>query len=332
MKLVPWIAASAAGIALAAPLEVRGEDPPVVVQIVDALQARFGVHPGYRANHAKGLVASGRFHASGAGMAFTTSPLFAAGAALPVIVRFSDSGGEPQVADASPLANPHGMAMKFELPGGTETDIVVNALKFFPVSTAEDFRDLQLATVQSPPGTAAPTKLEAFLRAHPSVERANATLGVPDSFAHETYYGINALVFTDAVGRKQAFRYVVEPARVVHLSAEQALAQAPNFLFDELPSRLAQGPVLFHLKAQLAEPEDPTNDATKPWPDGRRLIDLGTLTLDKVEQDSDAEQKKLLFLPGRLTAGIEPSDDPLIAARDGAYAVSFGRRSSVPQD
>jgi catalase len=68
----------------------------------------------------------------------------------------------------------------------------------------------------------------------------------------------------------------------------------------------------------------------KVWPDTRNVVDLGTPTLDKLAPDSDAEQRKLLFLPGRLTAGIEPSDDPLIAARDGSYAVSFGRRSSAP--
>jgi catalase len=67
-----------------------------------------------------------------------------------------------------------------------------------------------------------------------------------------------------------------------------------------------------------------------PWLDSREVIDLGTLTLDKVVPDSDAAQQKLLFLPGRLTVGIEPSDDPLIAARDGAYAVSFGRRTAAP--
>jgi catalase len=54
------------------------------------------------------------------------------------------------------------------------------------------------------------------------------------------------------------------------------------------------------------------------------------LTIDKTVADSDAAQKKLLFLPGHLTDGIEPSDDPLIAARDGSYAVSFGRRSANP--
>ena len=43
--------------------------------------------------------------------------------------------------------------------------------------------------------------------------------------------------------------------------------------------------------------------------------------------DSLEAQKKLLFLPGQLTDGIEPSDDPLIGLRDGAYAVSFSRRN-----
>jgi catalase len=331
MKLVAWAVALAAVTAATAPLVVGAEDPPLVVQIVDALQERYGVQPGYRANHAKGIVVTGSFQASGAGRAITVSPLFALGAALPVIVRFSDAGGDPLVTDASPLANPHGMAMKFMLPGAIETDIVVNALKFFPVATAEDFRDLQLAAAQSPPGAAQPTKLDLFLQTHPSVERANATLGVPDSFAHEVFYGVNAFVFINAAGRKQAFRYIIQPSQVVHLRPEQTVAQHPNFLFDELPSRLARGPVSFHIKVQLAEPGDPTNDATKAWPDTRNVVDLGTLMLDKLVPDSDAEQRKLLFLPGRLTPGIEPSDDPLIAARDGSYAVSFGRRSVAPR-
>jgi catalase len=88
--------------------------------------------------------------------------------------------------------------------------------------------------------------------------------------------------------------------------------------------------VTFHIKAQLAAPEDQTKDPTQPWPADRKVVDLGTLTITKTLADSDAQQKKLLFIPGRLTDGIEPSDDPLIAARDGAYAVSFGRRVATP--
>ena len=57
------------------------------------------------------------------------------------------------------------------------------------------------------------------------------------------------------------------------------------------------------------------------------VVELGVLTIDKAVPDSLEAQKKLLFLPGQLTDGIEPSDDPLIGLRDGAYAVSFSRRN-----
>jgi len=90
--------------------------------------------------------------------------------------------------------------------------------------------------------------------------------------------------------------------------------------------RLKRGPVSFHLKAQLAASGDPTKDPTKPWPDSRGVVDLGTITIDHVVSNSDEAQKQLLFLPTALTDGIEASDDPLIQLRGAAYAVSFSRR------
>jgi len=128
-------------------------------------------------------------------------------------------------------------------------------------------------------------------------------------------------------GEKQAFRYRLVPERSVHLDAAEAAGKAPDFLIDELPQRLKSGPVTFHLKAQLAAPGDPTNDATKPWPDDRKAVDLGVVTIDKAAANSLEAQKQLLFLPGALTDGIEESGDPLIDVRDGAYAVSFSRRN-----
>ena len=40
---------------------VRAEDQPIEQQLVDAMNKVFGVHPGFRANHAKGIVAEGSF-------------------------------------------------------------------------------------------------------------------------------------------------------------------------------------------------------------------------------------------------------------------------------
>ena len=112
-----------------------------------------------------------------------------------------------------------------------------------------------------------------------------------------------------------------------HLDPEEAARKPADFLSDDLKERLAKGPVRFRLLAQIAAPEDPITDATIPWPEDRPLVELGTLTLASVAPDNEAAAKALLFLPGQVTDGIEPSDDPLIAARDAAYGISFARRS-----
>ena len=122
-------------------------------------------------------------------------------------------------------------------------------------------------------------------------------------------------------------RYLVVPEKLVHITPEAAAKESPDFLFDELTKRIAQKPLVFHLKAQLAEPGDQTKDASEPWPEDRRVVDLGVLTLNKAVSNSLEAQKKLLFLPTNLTAGIELSDDPLPSVRSAAYGVSFGRRN-----
>ena len=311
---------------LACPSAIRAEDKPVEEQIVNAMNKVFGKHPGFRANHAKGIVVEGSFNASPEAAGLSRAVLFN-GSTIPVTVRFSDSTGVPNLPDGSKTANPHGMAIKFHLPDGRDTDMVINSLKFFPVSTGEDFRDMLLALAASPPDAAKPTKFEQFAASHPAVPAAFATAATPDSFADEQYYGINAFVFTSKAGEKQAVRYQMVPERTVHLDAEDAAKRPPDFLMDELPERLKKGPVTFHLKAQLAAADDSTKDATKPWPENRKIAELGVLTVNKVVTNSAEVQKTLLFLPGQLIDGIEQSDDPLIDVRNGAYAISFSRRN-----
>ena len=315
-----------AGLMTAAvPGLAAADDPAVPTQIVDTMNKIYGTHPGFRANHAKGVVVEGSFKAAPGAAALSRAALFD-GSTIPVTVRFSDSGGLPDVPDGSKNANPHGMAIKFHLPGGADTDMVINSLKFFPVATGEDFRDLLMAIAASPPDAAKPTQFEQFVATHPSVPKAFATVATPDSFADEVYYGIDAFIFVNKAGDKQAVRYIMEPVKAVHLPPAVAEKKAPDFLVDDLPKRIAKKPVVFHLKAQLAEPGDNTKDPSQPWPAQRKVVELGTLTLDKAVADSLAAQKKLLFLPGQITDGIELSDDPLVGARNNAYAVSFSRR------
>lgn len=302
------------------------EEKPVEVQAVDAFNAIFGSHPGMRAVHAKGIVVEGSFQASPEARQLSIAPHFQ-GEPVPVTIRFSDATGLPEIPDGSADANPHGMAIKFILPNGDETDIVANSLKQFPVANVTEFRDLLLAVAASKPDSPKPTKLDEFLASHPAAGRALATTATPASFATQQYNGINAFTFANQAGEKITTRYRIVPAEgVVHLQPEEAAKRQPDFLIDEIKQRLENGPVRFGLMVQVAEAGDPTNDATVPWPDERKLVQLGTITITQVVKDSRAAEKQLLFRPGQLTDGIEPSDDPLILSRDTAYAESFTRR------
>src|SRR5215468_3827678 len=320
------VVAALVGLGLALPVVALAQDQPLEEQLVNAMNKVFGVHPGFRANHAKGIVVEGHFKASPEAAGLSRAALFS-GATIPVTARFSDSTGVPNLPDGSDDANPHGIAVKFHLPDGSDTDIVINSLKFFPVSTGEEFRDLLLALSESPPNATKPTKFEQFAASHPSVPAAFASMSTPDSFADEEYYGVNAFVLVNKSGERQAVRYQMVPERVVHLVASDAAKQPPNFLMDELPERLGRGPVTFHLRAQLAAADDSTKDPTIAWPSDRKVVELGVLTIDKAVANSAEAEKKLLFLPGQLTDGIEESDDPLIDIRNGAYALSFSRRN-----
>jgi catalase len=323
-RIVPaMLALAALGFASLGAADAQAQ---VANEIVDTMNKLFGTHPGFRANHAKGVVVEGSFQGAPQASAVSKAILFS-GQAIPVTVRFSDSGGVPTIPDGSPQANPHGMAIKFHLPNGRNTDMVINSLRFFPVATGEDFRDLLEALTESPPGAPKPTKVDQFMASHPSAPKAFATIATPDSFADEIYYGIDAFVFVNQAGKHQPVRYIMQPEKIVHLDPAEAGKMAPDFLVDELPARIGKQPVVFHLKAQLAAAGDQTKDPTQAWPDDREVVELGTLTLNKTVTDSLAEQKKLLFLPAALTDGIEPSDDPLIGVRSAAYAVSFSRRN-----
>jgi len=143
---------------------VKAEDQPIEQQLVDAMNKVFGAHPGFRANHAKGIVVEGNFKASAEAAGLSRAVLFN-GSPIPATVRFSDTTGIPNIADGASAANPHGMAIKFHLPDGSDADMVINSLKFFPVATGEDFRDLLLALAASPPDAPKPTKFEQFAAA-----------------------------------------------------------------------------------------------------------------------------------------------------------------------
>jgi catalase len=321
--------ALAATLALATTSARAADDQkPLPVALVDALnKLSQGPHLGFRANHAKGVMVLGTFTPSAAAKTLSSAPHFAK--PVPVVVRFSDTTGVPNIPDASPDASPHGMAIRFKLPDGASTDIVGISANGFPVATPQDFLALLTAISRSGPGVTKPTPLDQFLSTHPATLRFVSTpRPPPQSFGTLAFYGVNAFKFTNAKRVSHFARYQILPLVGEHaLSAGEAAKAGPDYLIDELPQRIAAGPVKFKLLAQLAREGDPTDDATAVWPADRQLIELGMISLTEAVKEQAKEQKAILYNPLSLPDGIEPSTDPILLVRPPAYAVSFTQRA-----
>ncbi|KAF3997777.1 catalase family peroxidase [Glaciimonas immobilis] len=317
---------------LASPVIAADQTTPeknVNEKIVDTMTVLAkGPYTGFRANHAKGIVVTGTFTPSAAAPTLSKAAHFQS--AVPVTVRFSDPTGVPTLPDASPNASPHGIAIRFQLPDGGITDIVSISFNGFPVANPEDFLALLTAVSSTKPDSPKPTPVEQFLATHPAAKRfVIAPKPAPVSFGTLSFYGVNAFKFTNAKGESQYARYRIEPlAGNQSLNEEQLAKAAPNYLMDELPTRLEKAPVTFRISAQLAAPGDVTDDGTVIWPDNRPQIELGVLSLTTMAADSLAIQKTLAFNPLLLVDGIAPSADPILLARPLAYSVSVRRRLS----
>ena len=319
-------------IVLIRPVQLAAEEAPVsqkslAEQLVDAFNAVFGVHPGLRANHPKGVVLEGTFTPSPSAASLTKAAhLQKRKAPVPVTIRFSAGSGLPTVPDTSDM--PRGMAVKFALPDGTKTDLVVLSFNGFPVANGEEFRDFLLAVAASGPDAPKPTEFEKFLGAHPAAKAFVETPKPPPvSYGTLPYFGINAFKFTNAKGTATHVRYQLQPAAgAKYLSKEQIATMGPDYLTDEIRERVRRGPVKFTLLAQVAEQSDTIDNPTIVWPDTRKKVELGTITITKAVADSQAAEKKLLFVPGALVPGIEAAD-PMIGARSAAYIVSLSRRA-----
>jgi catalase len=300
------------------------------VKMVDAFEAAGGKFEGYRRSGAKGICATGEFVGSTAGRALSSASAFS-GQKIPVIVRFSVGGGNPKAVDNA--KSQRNMALQFNLPSGETWQMGNISAPIFGSSTPTQLLG-RLESLTPDPSTKAPNpeKVKAFAEANPEVllqGKYFASQPVPASFASVNYWGVNAFAFVNSKGEKQFGKWIFEPtAGVLGLSDEEAKAKGPNFLFDELRQRVKESQVSFNFNLQLAEPGDRLDSATVPLPDSRRKVTLGILKVTAVSEDSAGACRDITFVPTVLPKGVEPSNDPMLAARAAPYAVGIGRRLS----
>ena len=301
----------------------------VAAQLVETMRALAGSHPGFRAAHAKGIVCSGTFRASPDARRVTRAPHLQ-GQTIPTVIRFSNSGGNPDVHDG--LAGVRAMSVKFQLAGGKSTDVLANSIEGFPVRTPEEFLAFLRAQLPDPAtGKPAPDAVPRFLESHPTarafIERLTKK-PVPASYAQASYHAEHAFLFTAADGTSRFGRYRWIPeAGEAYLSPDDAGKRSSNFLRDELESRLRNGPAVFRLLLQLAAQNDPTDDVTALWPEDRPLSELGRLEVTAISPTSAADERRLVFDPTNRTDGIDLSADPILLVRSAAYSISYDDRS-----
>ncbi len=300
-----------------------------LIQMFDTL---FGLHPGFRPAHAKGIMLSGKFTPTRDAASLSRAPHFNR-ASTPVTVRFSNSTGVPVIPDNDPNADPRGMAIRFNLAEHVHTDIVSHSTDGFPTHTGEEFLEFLRAVAASSDQTKPhPWPVEAFLGSHPAaLAFVQAPKPAPSSFARDTYFGVTAMKFISASGESRYGRYRIIPeAGNDYVDAEALKAKEPDYLFKEIVDRVVKSPIRFKVAAQLASEGDVVDDATVHWPEERRIVDLGDIDLTAPIPDNAAEQQKIIFDPIPRLDGIEPSADPLLELRAVVYLISGRRRRAAP--
>lgn len=322
--LVVVVGAIAGAVLAQQPSSTRTPPRETPLSMVVALHTAFGDHHA-RAVHTKGVIVEGTFTPEHDATAIVAEPIFAGGP-LPVVARFSLFAGVPDLPDNDDGASPAGFAVKVKAPDGEDFDVEANQHHNFIVATFDEFAVFLRAVGATKPGMPHPTPVEQFLGTHPVAKAFLESRTYPISYAQATYWGINALKFTNAKGRSVFVRYRFVPkAGERYLTPDERRTQGASYLQDDIVARVGKAPVVFDWYAQIAEKGDKIVDPSIAWPDTRQMVKLGTLSLSRLPDDPDSAEKTLLFLPGQPHPSVEPAD-PMLVMRNTAYPISLGHR------
>ena len=289
---------------------------------IDRLRASFGRpaehDTNHRSLHAKGAFYSGTFTASARSGELSRAGHLQ-GAEVPILLRWSNGGGNPRVPDKAP--DVRGMSVSFKLSDGTATDILGQTAPRFVVRSPEAFVEFTEAARN-------PKKMPAFLLRHrdavvPLLANGKAgALSSPKSYAAATYYAIHAYKWVATDGSETWVRYTLRPTASTD---PEGTFSGKDRLFEEIAARLAAGPVTFALEVQVAGEGDDPHDPMSVWR-SKDVFDAGTLTITEVADDPEAGGGVVVFDPTRVVDGIELSDDPILLYRPKAYSESVKRR------
>ncbi len=329
-------------------------DGEIAEELVRILQRPDG-DKSLRPVHTIGISATGFFEPSQIARNFCAADHFCSDRS-DVIMRFSNGSGAAQIHDG--WSDVRGMAVRFRLSDGTDTDLISMSLPEFFAPTPEAFLDFaEMAKPKPYKGQTPWQKIAGLLQlilplrgpypgetispdegamefadqnafAQLGVMQA-AQIGAPTSYVRDAYHAVHTFIVIGQDGTKRWVRFSWQPVAGV-LKTDPNETPVDDYLQQELRDRLADEPARFSLMMMIGEIGDDFNDSARPWPPHRKRIMMGTLTLDAIPENQDADCEKLSFNPGLLTDGIAMSDDPVLKIRVDAYQVSSKWRDGSP--
>ncbi len=311
------------------PQELGGPDR--VRRTIRNIEQYVGYLPGFRRAHGRGVAFRGRFTASPKVAALTIAEHMR-GDTVPVVVRLSNGSGTPYAADRTSIERGSvlGLAVRFELPSGADSEWAALSIAAFPAHTPDDFMGMLSAQRKGlPTGLPNPTRIVAFLATHPHCvpgAKEIFTAKTTKSFANTRYNGLHAYFLVDAEGTRRAFRYRWIPvAGPAGITPEEDRVLPKQYLISEIKLRVEHEPVAWDLVLQMAEPDDPVDDMSKRWPDSRPLLTAGRLVVDRLHEDQELIDASM-FDPINVPPGIETSDDPVLHFRSEIYIEAQKKR------
>lgn len=297
-------------------------------RFTDTIEANGANHPGFRRAHSKGVCVAGWFTPSPQAADLSRARVFQQ-AQVPVLGRLSIGGGDPHGADGK--ARVRSIAVQLLGDDGQPWRMAMNSFPFFAVPTTEAFYEQTRAQLPDPAtGKPDPAKMAAVLDKYPSARAFQQWAGSApwtDSWASTEFNSINSFWFTNAQGQRRAVRWRWQPQMAAtELDADARAGADADFLSADLQRRLSHGPVRWNLVVTLAGPDDNIDDPSVPWPQARQQVAAGELRIESMQSQEQGACGELNFDPLILPSGVQPSNDPILAARSAVYSQSFNRR------
>ncbi|PIC83224.1 catalase [Sporosarcina sp. P1] len=293
---------------------MNNQGPVTAKEAIDSIESAVHTESHLRRAHAIGVAFDATFQPTGAAIPWTTAAHLQQ-REVSAVVRFSHSSTS---RNPSELLNPiKGMAVRFQLFDGTFTNLTMANIPIFISKTPDAF--IRLVQAFDSRSTWA-QRIDALI--HDAEYKAFGSilkeLQPFRNFESLHYYSIHAYYLRNKDMQKQAVRFEWQP--VPQNDDGNVNSSMENELIHKV--RLDQS-VRFRLLIQFAEHGDAIDDPTIAWPDDRKKIEAGTLTLNSLRVDN---AESFIFDPTVTIEGIECSDDPILHFRSTAYAESAKRR------